>query len=49
MSPGVPHRTHSDVWMQGLDNFKTVTKETGGNRNLVPTENVRNLMDCEKM
>ena len=24
---------HSDIWMQG--NIKTVTKETGGNRNLV--------------
>ena len=26
--------THFDVWMQGPDNCKTDTKETGGNRNV---------------
>ena len=28
---------HSDVWMGGLDNFKTVAKETGQNRNVALT------------
>ena len=31
--------THSDVGMQGLDNFKTAAKETGGNWNVILTEN----------
>ena len=32
-----------DVWIRGLDNVKigTCTKETGGNRNEIPTENAR--------
>ena len=29
--------------------FKTVTKETGDNRNVLPTENATNLMDCKEM
>ena len=34
--------------MQGPDNFKTATKETGGNRNVVLMENVTNLIDYKK-
>ena len=30
-----------------LDNFKTGVKETGDNRNVVPTENATYLMDCK--
>ena len=29
--------------------FKDVLKETGGNRNLVPAENVTNLIDCKEI
>ena len=29
--------------MQGLDNFKTATKETGGSRNVVPRKNAAAL------
>ena len=35
--------------MQGWDNFKTGTKETGGNRNVVPLENSTNLVDCKEI
>ena len=35
--------------MPSLDNFKTVTEETGGNRNMVPTKNATNLMDCKEI
>ena len=35
--------------MQGLDNFKTGTKETGGNRNVVSSENAKNLLDCKEI
>ena len=43
-------RTHPDLQMQGLDYFKTATKETGGNRNVVvPTKNATNLMDCKEI
>ena len=34
----------SDVWMRGLDNFKT-----GVDRNVVPSENAKNLMDCSEI
>ena len=40
---------HFDVWMRGLDNFKTGTKETVGNRNVVLSENAKNLMDCKEI
>ena len=29
--------------------FKTVTKETGGSRNVVLKENAKNLMDCKEI
>ena len=47
-SPRVLHRIHPHIWMQGPDNFKTATKETGGNRNVVLMENVTNLIDYKK-
>ena len=31
------------------DNCKAATKETGGNRNGVSTENVANLIDCKEI
>ena len=34
--------------MRGLDNFETGKKTTGGNRNVVPTENATNFMDHKK-
>ena len=39
---------HSDVFMKGPGSFKTITKETRGDRNVAPTENAVNLMDCNK-
>ena len=32
-----------------MDNFKTVTTETGGNRNVVPTQNATNLAECKEI
>ena len=40
---------HSDVWMQGLDNSKTIAKEIGGYNIVVPMENATNLMDCKEI
>ena len=34
--------------MRGLDSFKTGRKETGANRNVVPLENAKNLIDCKE-
>ena len=48
-SSRVLYSTHFDVWMLGLDHFKMDTKETGGNRNVVPSENATNLMDCKEI
>ena len=48
-SPGVLYWTHSDVWIQALDNFKTDTKETGDTRNAVLIENARNLIDYKEI
>ena len=35
--------------MRGLDHFKTVTIETGGNRNVVPTQNATNLIEWKEI
>ena len=45
----VEYFTYFYLWMQGLDNFKTGSKETGGNRNVVPSQNAMNLMDCKEI
>ena len=34
--------------MRGLDNFKKGIKENGGYRNVVPSENATNLIDCQE-
>ena len=45
----IMHYVYDNVCMRGLHNFKTTTKETGGNRNMDPTENAANLIDCKEM
>ena len=35
--------------MHGLDNVKIATKETGGNRNVVPAENATNIIDLKEI
>ena len=40
---------YNDVQLQGLDNFKTVAKETKGNRCVVPMKNATNLLDCKEI
>ena len=47
--PEVIYWTHPDVWMPGLNNFKTPAKETEGNRNVVPLLNASNLMNCKEI
>ena len=46
----MPHRAPLDVWNRGLDNhFKTVTKETGDERNVVLTENASNFIEFKEI
>ena len=40
---------YSEVWLPGLGNFKTSTKETRHKRNLIPLESATNLMDCKEI
>ena len=46
-SPKVQYLTDPDVWKRVLHNFKTATKKSGRNRNVVPSEKATNLMDCK--
>ena len=50
MRPGVLHvyLTHSDVWVLNLDSFKAASKETGGNRNVIPMQRAMNRIDCKE-
>ena len=46
----IPQEEETLWWMeQGLENFKTVTKEPGGNSNVALTENATNLTVCEEI
>ena len=48
LGPGVLYQTHFEVWVRGLDNFKTIAKETLGNRNMVSAENATNFIDWKQ-